>query len=427
MGQDISFQGKWEASIKDNVLGMTTFSLQISKPENKILLPAQLEIKSDSFKAVYYLLLVKKNNRQLGISKNKFALNETPFSIGNWTIMLNGLLSFNKNSKGQSFLKLERIESSKFGFKLMETKGMTASREKTATSIFNMLQHSEIILYKTNNQAWDQIDNKTITQTKLSPTYFSIYDTLFVNDKEGQVIYNPNKDNDIISFVNNNETIADQIDSKKKRPEEYFSLDTGLNVVVLFADDFGSSSPSGASAKVSFDNISKTLDFNAPENLGATFIAQKIYRKYIPPKITTFQNYPTDNDVNLNRYPNKPKTIDSLTKRINKDLGGITTQTAKLTFSYWDNAVEDGDSISIIINDKWLARGLFVKNQVQELTVSLTPGPNFITFIADNLGSIAPNTSVIEIIDGDKRKSYFLQTDLNQNNMIKVFYDVQGK
>jgi hypothetical protein len=47
-GQDVSFSGKWEATLNDKELGATTFSLQISKPENKILFPAQLEIKSDS-------------------------------------------------------------------------------------------------------------------------------------------------------------------------------------------------------------------------------------------------------------------------------------------------------------------------------------------------------------------------------------------
>jgi len=59
----------------------------------------------------------------------------------------------------------------------------------------------------------------------------------------------------------------------------------------------------------------------------------------------------------------------------------------------------------------------------QFLTVTLQPGPNVITFMADNLGSIIPNTSVLEIIDGKKRKSFYIETDLDLNNLIRIYYD----
>ena len=55
----------------------------------------------------------------------------------------------------------------------------------------------------------------------------------------------------------------------------------------------------------------------------------------------------------------------------------------------------------------------------------MNPGPNVITFIADNLGTIPPNTSVLEIIDGKKRKSFYIETDMNKNNQIKIFYEVK--
>jgi hypothetical protein len=40
------------------------------------------------------------------------------------------------------------------------------------------------------------------------------------------------------------------------------------------------------------------------------------------------------------------------------------------------------------------------------------------------LGSIAPNTSILEIIDGKKRKAYNINTNLGQNNAIKIIYDL---
>ncbi|MEO7047238.1 MAG: hypothetical protein ABI091_18190, partial [Ferruginibacter sp.] len=54
------------------------------------------------------------------------------------------------------------------------------------------------------------------------------------------------------------------------------------------------------------------------------------------------------------------------------------------------------------------------------------PGENAINFIADNVGSIPPNTSVLEIIDGKKRKAYRLETVPGDNNFVKIYYDTGG-
>ena len=56
----------------------------------------------------------------------------------------------------------------------------------------------------------------------------------------------------------------------------------------------------------------------------------------------------------------------------------------------------------------------------------IKPGPNTITYIADNLGSIPPNTSVLEIIDGNKRRSFSIETTIGENNLINIFYDVKA-
>jgi hypothetical protein len=53
----------------------------------------------------------------------------------------------------------------------------------------------------------------------------------------------------------------------------------------------------------------------------------------------------------------------------------------------------------------------------------LEPGPNSIIFVADNLGSVVPNTSVLEIIDGKKRKSFMIDTDLSKNNQVNIYYE----
>ena len=115
-----------------------------------------------------------------------------------------------------------------------------------------------------------------------------------------------------------------------------------------------------------------------------------------------------------------------LKKQIKKEevIGEIISRSANLTFAIWDDAVEDGDSISLQINNEWLAKGFPVKNKAQFLQITLKPGPNVITFLADNLGSISPNTSVLEIIDGKRRKSFHIETDTDKTNQVRIFYEV---
>ena len=119
---------------------------------------------------------------------------------------------------------------------------------------------------------------------------------------------------------------------------------------------------------------------------------------------------------------NKRDILNGL-KRKNKVIGNSVSNSAQLTFAIWDDAIEDGDTISLSVNGKWIAKGFPVKKKAQFITVTLDPGPNIITFVAENLGSIVPNTSVLEIIDGKKRKSFYIETDLNQNNQIKILYN----
>ncbi|RYY70594.1 MAG: hypothetical protein EOO13_06085 [Chitinophagaceae bacterium] len=92
----------------------------------------------------------------------------------------------------------------------------------------------------------------------------------------------------------------------------------------------------------------------------------------------------------------------------------------------WDDAVEDGDSISLQINDEIYMPGLAVKKKPQFIPVKLYTGENKIVFIADNLGSIPPNTAILEINDGKKRKSYMINTDMRQNNAIKITYQLES-
>lgn len=57
-------------------------SLRIADPVEDMLYPAQLTLTHGQLIGAYELLLVKKNDQQLGIGRNKVPVQETPFGLG---------------------------------------------------------------------------------------------------------------------------------------------------------------------------------------------------------------------------------------------------------------------------------------------------------------------------------------------------------
>jgi hypothetical protein len=369
--------------------------------------------------------LAKKNSRQLAIGKVKFPLYETPFSIGNWTILLNGTLDFRKNLKGQPTLSVSRISTKDYQVNMPDEKSFSKNNNKLARKLHDFLIEEEIYLEKSNDEIWSDSSAFKITQPKQSPSYLGIIDTLFVTDKNASAHFESNRDIDIVTLKLNENTLLDQIDSKKTRDNEDFNLDTGLNIILFFADDFGKKATSSAKVNILLNNTSKLLDFTDKNNLASNFIALKIYLKHNPEDDTKFQEYYSGDWGNSSIDNNINSSVNKIGKQ-NKAIGTLVSKSQQLTFAIWDDAVEDGDTISLSINDKWIVKGFPVLKKPQFLTVNLQPGPNVITFMADNLGSIIPNTSVLEVIDGKKRKSFFIETDLDTNNLIKIYYDTRA-
>jgi hypothetical protein len=419
------FTGKWDMDFIASDNSTIKITLEIGNPEQNLLFPARLSFQSNEFNAKYQLLLVKKSSKTLAISKNKYPLSETPFSLGTWMIMLNGVFEFSKDDNGKHQLSIKRIVAKKYGEELQNVDTYPASQKNTASKFFTLLKDAEINLKKNSpvNSLEDSFFN--ITQPKLSRTYFGIMDTIEANAKGGTIKFDNNSDKDIISLTHNENMIFDQIDSRKKREPKEIILDTGLNIIVLFADDFGNTPPSTASIQAEFGENKRSIDFKQKENIGASFIVLKVLNRFEGEYSTEFQQIPTTslNDTLNNPGYVKVKDKDSRLKNRTTTIDRIISKSDQITFALWDDAIEDGDSISININGKWITRGFPVKKKPQYIYVTLDKGVNNIVFIADNLGSIIPNTTVLEIIDGKKRKIYSIETDMDDNNQVKIFYN----
>ncbi|MEO5945009.1 MAG: hypothetical protein ABIP30_09330 [Ferruginibacter sp.] len=377
--QSNSFTGTWQMEMYQAAKMPMALTLQIATPEKSLLYPAHLTITTKDSTVGFHLLLVKKNSRQLAISKAKYTEQETDISPD----FFNGTLDLSRDLKGLLNLHLIPLNTKQ--------------------------QRGDTRLIKINDSAWEEDDIEKILQPSISPVYFGLTDTIYVKNRNGKFNLPGIQKNDIVSATLNGNTIVDLYSPTKKNHIDDLQLDTGMNILVLFADNFGNGIANKATMAFVFGQKKFKFDFNTKADSAAAFIAAKIY--YDPAK---------ENETYFREYPIDPKEILNVNDKI---IGSISSTSRQVQLAIWDDAVEDGDSISININGEWITRGFPVKKNPQFLTVTLKPGQNAINFIADNVGSIPPNTSVLEIIDGKKRKAYKLETVPGDNNFVKIYYD----
>ncbi|RYY71048.1 MAG: hypothetical protein EOO13_04530 [Chitinophagaceae bacterium] len=403
------FVGTWSFE-KTDVEGHTyRMNLQVSSPERSTLYPALLSISYAQFTGVYQLLLVKKNNNQLAIGRQKFPVTEVPFSIGAYTVPFNGTLDLRSNS-----LNVNRMPANRYGFPVPALSMYEETNKMAVLRISEFLRNEPISLQKINNDAWRSAEAGRMLYSYSAPDYMGLVDSFYVTSKIGSIRFSENTqktDDDTVSVMLNQRMIVDGIDIDRNTSTQQVSLDTGMNILVFFADNYGRVPPNTGRLSMTFGAKTFDLDFTSRENRSAGFIVAKIYllqeKQKAPAEITA------------------RKTIEErVEQRITKLIDSIRVNSQEVTLAIWDDAVEDGDSISLQINNEIFLPGIAVKKKPQFINVKLYPGDNKIVFIADNLGAIPPNTSILEIIDGKKRRSYMINTDLRQNSAIKISYDL---
>ncbi|MFT3981294.1 MAG: hypothetical protein QM687_12540 [Ferruginibacter sp.] len=379
------FSGTWAFAKTDESGNRYELEIQIAAPEQQTLYPAQLTLRYAQFTGVYHLLLVRKNNYQLAIGRQKYAVKEEPFGLGAYTIPFNGTLDLQNNQ-----LTVNRIPAKRYGF-AVPALSMYQDTNKTAVlRISEFLRDAPVSLSKLNAAPWRNAAVSQMLYTHNAPDYFGLSDSFYVHQAKGSIGFTEIKqsDDDTISVMLNRKMIVDRIDLSKIKPVQEITLDTGMNILCFFADNYGKVPPNTGKLNLAFGDKKYSLDFTAKQNVSATFIVAKIF--LLP-----------DNKQNTPAEINARQTISKRVEtRQTKWIDSIKATSQEVTLAFWDDAVEDGDSISLQINDEIYMPGLAVKKQPQFIKVNLYPGENKIIFIADNLGAIPPNTSMLEIIDG---------------------------
>jgi hypothetical protein len=118
-----------------------------------------------------------------------------------------------------------------------------------------------------------------------------------------------------------------------------------------------------------------------------------------------------------------PPTIEqkfSVREKIfNKEIP-ITGDSIEIRF--YDNAIVDGDSISLFLNNKLIAEHILLTEKafVLKLATADLNESNELTMVAENMGTIPPNTAYMLAIIGDKRYDAQLASTEGSSAMIRL-------
>jgi hypothetical protein len=405
IAQADKWTGTWQMSRKPyaGASAAIIMNLQIGIPDQRQLYPAKIKLQYGEFNGTYEMLLVRKNDGQIAISRGKYPLHETPFKLGIWMWYLNGTLNFQDNK-----LSLHRKWIDKADFWMRGLYEGDEIWESSKVSLRDFLYRDSITLKKINNSPLADSSVRRILQPETSGIYLGIYDRIVTGDSIARMKVEDQEkyDRDTVTLLHNGKPLFYRNEINDHNRELRVRLDTGRNLFIFFADNYGGIPPNTGFLFMETDGRPYGFDLSNRSNVWGTFLVADVYFK------PTVQKPIVQHDLN-----------DLVAERTAEPVATIAVDTAAIVLELWDGEVQDGDSISLRLNGKWLTTGFPVRNAVQKIPIRLQPGENELLFMADNLGSIPPNTAELRIRYGQKTQVLRLNTDMRKNNTIKLLLE----
>ena len=107
----------------------------------------------------------------------------------------------------------------------------------------------------------------------------------------------------------------------------------------------------------------------------------------------------------------------------------IPVDTGTLRLDFYDNGIIDGDSITVTLNNKVLLshQRLGLKPITVEIKVDPDHPEQEITMVAENLGTIPPNTALLIVTAGTKKYELSLASNGKKNAQVRFIYEKPPK
>lgn len=119
---------------------------------------------------------------------------------------------------------------------------------------------------------------------------------------------------------------------------------------------------------------------------------------------------------------------DILKERDNTLLKKIITSSSDIQIQLFDNGEIDGDTITVYDNNEVIAYRKGLTKKAITLNIKATPeNPvHEIVMVANNLGSIPPNTALMIVMSGGKNYELFVSSDEKKNAKVIIEFKVVG-
>ncbi len=399
MAQADKWTGIWRTSVKPwPQSSVINFEWHIGDPVQGVLYPAVLKLQYGEFTGIYEMLLAKKNERQLGIGRNKYPVKETPYKLGPWMWYLNGTLDYQDTRISVNRMWIDRFNIWMYG--LYDEDEIYVHSKVTLRDV---LYRDALSLTRSGNKPLPDSSLQRILRQDSINIYFGMYERIVTKDSIIPLVLEDQEkyDKDTVTLLHNGKPLFTREQINDQNRQLSVPLDTGRNLFVFFADNYGGLPPNTGFLKSTINNKPYGFDFSDRPNGYATFLVANIYRA------------PAGNDT----------VISNIIQRTSIPVATIPVNTRDVILALRDARIQDADSISLCLNGEWIARGFPVKSAVQTIAIRLKKGENILLFTADNLGSIPPNTAELQIRYGRKTKTLNLSTDMRRNNEIRLILE----
>jgi predicted CopG family antitoxin len=134
---------------------------------------------------------------------------------------------------------------------------------------------------------------------------------------------------------------------------------------------------------------------------------------------------PTDDQIKKH----VPAVPDVIKERANPLVKTVVTTSPDIKIELYDNGEVDGDTITVYHNNQLVVFKKGLTTNPITINIKATPEETHheLIMVADNLGSIPPNTALMVLTTGGKRYEIFISSDEQRNAKVVIDYKAPGK
>ena len=146
------------------------------------------------------------------------------------------------------------------------------------------------------------------------------------------------------------------------------------------------------------------------------------------PAETAIIRVPLPEKEEIKIQPSVPLTVEQKFTSRTKILQSVIPLVGdSVELRFYDNAEIDGDSIAVYLNNHLLEEHILLSDQPHTLKIAVSDlsADNELVMVAENLGSIPPNTSLMVAIVGDNRYEARLQSTEGSSALVRFVKELK--